>query len=92
MQAFVTIRVDSIYSDFLDPLLSIIWNYQLLTGPVKLAAVGVSIAIFNQVSRIAIFPLVSVTTSFVAEENAKNIEKGSLLDGEMKELGPRVGV
>ena len=29
------------------------------------AAVGVSIALFNQVSRIAIFPLVSVTTSFI---------------------------
>ncbi|KAL6640857.1 hypothetical protein ACP70R_019038 [Stipagrostis hirtigluma subsp. patula] len=39
-------------------------------GPVELAAVGVSIAVFNQVSRIAIFPLVSVTTSFVAEEDA----------------------
>ncbi|CAN0891873.1 Protein DETOXIFICATION 42 [Linum grandiflorum] len=39
-------------------------------GSVELAAVGVSIALFNQVSRIAIFPLVSVTTSFVAEEDA----------------------
>ncbi|XP_024983317.1 protein DETOXIFICATION 42 [Cynara cardunculus var. scolymus] len=39
-------------------------------GAVELAAVGVSIAVFNQVSRIAIFPLVSVTTSFVAEEDA----------------------
>lgn len=38
-------------------------------GPVELAAVGVSIAVFNQASRIAIFPLVSVTTSFVAEED-----------------------
>ncbi|KAK4760040.1 hypothetical protein SAY87_023171 [Trapa incisa] len=37
-------------------------------GPVELAAVGVSIAIFNQASRITIFPLVSITTSFVAEE------------------------
>jgi hypothetical protein len=37
---------------------------------VELAAVGVAIAVFNQVSRIAIFPLVSVTTSFVAEEDA----------------------
>jgi hypothetical protein len=26
--------------------------------------------VFNQVSRIAVFPLVSVTTSFVAEEDA----------------------
>ena len=39
-------------------------------GPVELAAVGVSIAIFNQVSKIAIIPLVSVTTSLVAEEDA----------------------
>ncbi|KAL6516297.1 Protein DETOXIFICATION 42 [Orobanche gracilis] len=38
-------------------------------GPVELAGVGISIALFNQVSRIAIFPLVSVTTSFVAEED-----------------------
>ncbi|CDY27978.1 BnaC05g43800D [Brassica napus] len=36
---------------------------------VELAAVGVSIAIFQQASRITIFPIVSVTTSFVAEED-----------------------
>lgn len=35
----------------------------------ELAAVGVSIAIFNQASRVTIFPLVSITTSFVAEED-----------------------
>ncbi|KAG6402841.1 hypothetical protein SASPL_135055 [Salvia splendens] len=46
-------------------------------GPVELAAVGVSIALFNQISRIAIFPLVSVTTSFVAEEDSV---KGARLD------------
>lgn len=40
-----------------------------VTGPVELAAVGVSIAVFNQASRLAIFLLVSVTTSFVAEED-----------------------
>lgn len=39
-------------------------------GPVELAGVGVAIAVFNQASKIAIFPLVSVTTSFVAEEDA----------------------
>ncbi|CAO2817402.1 unnamed protein product [Amaranthus hypochondriacus] len=37
-------------------------------GAVELAAVGVSIAIFNQASKITIYPLVSITTSFVAEE------------------------
>ncbi|EPS63682.1 hypothetical protein M569_11101 [Genlisea aurea] len=38
-------------------------------GPVEIAAVGVSIAVFNQASKVAIFPLVSITTSFVAEED-----------------------
>lgn len=64
----------------------------------ELAAVGVAIAVFNQVSRIAIFPLVSVTTSFVAEEDATykvisdDLENGEeaepprTSDSEMKEL------
>ncbi|XP_075633248.1 protein DETOXIFICATION 42 [Castanea sativa] len=71
-------------------------------GPVELAAVGVSIALFNQVSRIAIFPLVSVTTSFVAEEDAigsvsheaqdcEHLETGSTTNGEDKELIPKNG-
>nr|QBM79442.1 MATE12 [Rehmannia glutinosa] len=68
-------------------------------GPVELAAVGVSIALFNQVSRIAIFPLVSVTTSFVAEEDAitrasadskdSEMENGTTLDSENKMLIPQ---
>ncbi|GKV22258.1 hypothetical protein SLEP1_g32140 [Rubroshorea leprosula] len=69
-------------------------------GSVELAAVGVSIALFNQVSRIAIFPLVSVTTSFVAEEDTigrgsaeireiEYLETGSCLNGENKELIPQ---
>ncbi|KAL1564402.1 Protein DETOXIFICATION 43 [Salvia divinorum] len=41
-------------------------------GPVEIAAVGVSIAIFNQASKVAIFPLVSITTSFVAQEDTIN--------------------
>lgn len=49
----------------------------------ELAAAGVSIALFNQASRIFIFPLVSITTSFVAEEdtierlNTKAAENGN---------------
>eukprot|EP01018_Ginkgo_biloba_P002654 Gb_27203 [translate_table: standard] len=39
-------------------------------GPVELAGVGISIAIFNQMSKVFNFPLVSVTTSLVAEEDA----------------------
>jgi putative MATE family efflux protein len=50
---------------------------------VEIAAVGVSIAIFNQVSKVCIYPLVSVTTSFVAEEDAiisKYLEENSSKD------------
>lgn len=72
-------------------------------GPIELAAVGVSIALFNQVSRIAIFPLVSVTTSFVAEEDTLSgaaspqieegrcLEAGPPMDAETKELLPQKG-
>ncbi|XP_020539415.1 protein DETOXIFICATION 42 isoform X2 [Jatropha curcas] len=69
-------------------------------GPVELAAVGVSIAIFNQVSKIAIFPLVSVTTSLVAKEDTTGIlstevheteklEDGVAVNKEMEELLPK---
>lgn len=69
----------------------------------ELAAVGVSIALFNQVSRIAIFPLVSVTTSFVAEEDAignvspeaedsDSLEAGSTIRAENKLLIPQNGL
>ncbi|XP_073288688.1 protein DETOXIFICATION 42 isoform X2 [Primulina huaijiensis] len=85
-----------------DPIASLIDTVFIgQIGPVELAAMGVSIALFNQVSRIAIFPLVSVTTSFVAEEDTitkaiqdtndfEILEKGSSnLDGENKFLIPQ---
>lgn len=65
----------------------------------EIAAVGVAIAIFNQASKVTIFPLVSITTSFVAEEDTiqrvsneapkgENLEKDSTKTGEVKELMP----
>ncbi|MQL79088.1 hypothetical protein Taro_011543 [Colocasia esculenta] len=54
-----------------DPLASLVDTAFIgRIGAIELAAVGVSIAVFNQVSKIAIYPIVSVTTSFVAEEHA----------------------
>lgn len=38
------------------------------TGPVELAAVGVSISVFNLISKIFNVPLLNITTSFVAED------------------------
>lgn len=75
----------------------------MFKGPVELAAVGVSIALFNQVSRIAIFPLVSVTTSFVAEEDTIGTARpeenestylvtDSSMNVETKQLIPETGI
>lgn len=67
-----------------DPLASLVDTAFIgRLGSVEIAAVGVSIAIFNQVSKVCIYPLVSVTTSFVAEEDAiisKAIEENSSRD------------
>ena len=42
----------------------------ILLGAVELAAVGVSISVFNLVSKMFNLPLLSITTSFVAEDYA----------------------
>ncbi|KAM7263974.1 hypothetical protein ACFE04_001657 [Oxalis oulophora] len=52
-------------------------------GPVALGAVGVAIAVFNQASKVTIFPLVNITTSFVAEEDT--VRKRDEKISEMKE-------
>lgn len=41
-----------------------------MTGSAELAAVGVSVSVFNLVSKLFNVPLLNVTTSFVAEEQA----------------------
>nr|GEW28606.1 protein DETOXIFICATION 45, chloroplastic [Tanacetum cinerariifolium] len=46
-------------------------------GPVQLASAGVSISIFNIVSKLFNIPLLSVATSFVAEDIAKNSRDNS---------------
>ncbi|CAD6228500.1 unnamed protein product [Miscanthus lutarioriparius] len=54
-----------------DPLASLIDTAFIgRLGSVEIAAVGVAIAVFNQVMKVCIYPFVSVTTSFVAEEHA----------------------
>lgn len=49
-------------------------NYPLIrfpyAGAVELAAVGVSTSVFNLVSKVFNVPLLNITTSFVAEEQA----------------------
>lgn len=52
-----------------DPLASLVDTFYIAQiGPVDLAAVGVAISVFNLVSKVFNFPLLNVTTSFVAED------------------------
>ncbi|CAL5351788.1 unnamed protein product [Camellia sinensis] len=53
-------------------------NVQIVVlGPLELASAGVSISIFNIISKVFNIPLLSVATSFVAEDIPKNASKGS---------------
>jgi Na+-driven multidrug efflux pump len=52
-----------------DPLASLVDTAFIgQIGPVELAAVGVSISVFNLVSKMFNIPLLNITTSFVAED------------------------
>ncbi|KVI06414.1 hypothetical protein Ccrd_015229, partial [Cynara cardunculus var. scolymus] len=51
------------------------------SGPVQLASVGVSISIFNIVSKLFNIPFLSVATSFVAEDIPKNSSRSSSQGG-----------
>lgn len=51
----------------------------MFVGPVELASAGVSISIFNIVSKLFNIPLLSVATSFVAEDISKNASPVSSL-------------
>ncbi|KAK8540229.1 hypothetical protein V6N12_046517 [Hibiscus sabdariffa] len=57
-------------------------------GSVELAAVGISVSIFNLVSKLFNVPLLNITTSFVAEEQAL-ISKNNAA-GELEHQGKKV--
>ncbi|KAK9265524.1 hypothetical protein L1049_001769 [Liquidambar formosana] len=50
-------------------------------GPLELASAGVSISIFNIMSKVFNIPLLSIATSFVAEDISRNENKESTSDG-----------
>ncbi|KAI3771116.1 hypothetical protein L6452_02272 [Arctium lappa] len=58
-------------------------------GSAELAAVGVSISIFNLVAKLFNIPLLNITTSFVAEEQAVLVKDG-MADHQNKKFLPSV--
>ena len=52
-------------------------HFCIFAGPVELASAGVSISIFNIVSKLFNIPLLSIATSFVAEDISRNAHSRS---------------
>ncbi|KAI7756447.1 hypothetical protein M8C21_005245 [Ambrosia artemisiifolia] len=59
-------------------------------GSAELAAVGVSISIFNLVAKLLNIPLLNITTSFVAEEQAVLVEADDMVGRPNKKFLPSV--
>ncbi|MQL80688.1 hypothetical protein Taro_013135 [Colocasia esculenta] len=67
----ITIALPAVLSLAADPFASLVDTaFVGHLGPVQLAAVGVSASVFNLVSKLFNVPLLNVTTSFVAEDQA----------------------
>ncbi|KAI8559391.1 hypothetical protein RHMOL_Rhmol04G0169900 [Rhododendron molle] len=73
--------------------------FPMNTGSVELAAVGVSVSVFNLVSKLFNVPLLNITTSFVAEEQAlvpksrdesHQIDQDHVTDHKSKKILPSV--
>jgi hypothetical protein len=58
----------------------------MLSGSAELAAVGASASVFNLVSKLFNVPLLNVTTSFVAEQQAVNDNSSSNTTGQSKQM------
>lgn len=52
----------------------LLWCYfsETLIGPVELASAAVGVSVFNIISKLFNIPLLSITTSFVAEDVARH--------------------
>jgi hypothetical protein len=57
------------------------------SGSAELAAVGVSISVFNLVSKLFNVPLLNVTTSFVAEQQAVDDDSAGSREGKLLKIG-----
>ncbi|XP_074285921.1 protein DETOXIFICATION 45, chloroplastic [Silene latifolia] len=69
----IMLSLPAIASQAIDPMAQLMETaYIGRLGPIQLAAAGVSISIFNIISKLFNMPLLSVATSFVAEDIAKS--------------------
>uniref|UniRef100_A0A1D1ZBF2 Protein DETOXIFICATION n=1 Tax=Anthurium amnicola TaxID=1678845 RepID=A0A1D1ZBF2_9ARAE len=69
----IILAAPAILGQAIDPLAQLMETaYIGRLGPVELASAGVSVSIFNSISKLFNMPLLSITTSFVAEDISKS--------------------
>ncbi|XP_063939490.1 protein DETOXIFICATION 45, chloroplastic-like [Daucus carota subsp. sativus] len=74
----ITLSLPAILGQAIDPFAQLMETAFIgRLGPVELASAGVSISIFNIVSKLFNIPLLSVATSFVAEDISRNAHSRS---------------
>ncbi|KAL5972875.1 hypothetical protein ACLOJK_039681 [Asimina triloba] len=71
------LALPAIFGQAMEPLAQLLETaYIGRLGPVELASAGVSVSIFNIISKLFNLPLLSITTSFVAEDISRNANAG----------------
>ncbi|KAJ9189441.1 hypothetical protein P3X46_000734 [Hevea brasiliensis] len=82
----IMLSLPAVAGQAIDPLAQLMETaYIGRLGPVELGSAGVSITIFNNISKLFNIPLLSVATSFVAEDIAKNEIKYSTSEQNVQE-------
>uniref|UniRef100_A0A5B6YJ64 Protein DETOXIFICATION n=1 Tax=Davidia involucrata TaxID=16924 RepID=A0A5B6YJ64_DAVIN len=78
---FVMLSLPAIAGQAIEPLAQLMETaYIGRLGPLELASAGVSVSIFNIISKVFNIPLLSIATSFVAEDISKNARNESTKD------------
>lgn len=78
----IILALPAIIGQAIDPLAQLMETaYIGRLGPVELASAGVSVSIFNIISKLFNVPLLSITTSFVAEDISKHSSRQYVSDG-----------
>ncbi|XP_020250841.1 protein DETOXIFICATION 45, chloroplastic isoform X2 [Asparagus officinalis] len=68
--------IPAVMAQALDPFAQLVETaYIGRLGPLELASSGVSVSVFNIISKLFNIPLLSITTSFVSEDISKNASK-----------------
>ncbi|CAL9774045.1 unnamed protein product [Musa acuminata subsp. burmannicoides] len=82
----ILLALPAIIGQAIDPLAQLMETaYIGRLGPVELASAGVSVSIFNIISKLFNVPLLSITTSFVAEDISKTASEQYISGNDLQE-------